>query len=274
MLPAAERPWSGGAGQARPTDHVAGTIDVRHAGAIVLVDFDLAAAVDLHADIFQAQGIGVTGTAVAPEQGVGLDLLARLEVQDHAVVAAFDALVVFVVAHGDVVVAEVIAQGLGDFRVEEAQQLAAVVHQFHQHTQAAEDRGVLATDHAGAVDDQLARGVPQAQDGVAIVDTRVVEIDVGRAIRARSSGDDDVLGHQFLDHAITADHFDRLLVGKAAGAEKYVNTVAGVVAGTRGHLLEITFSALLSTSGKENQRGSPMARNIGLVLNCMICRTE
>lgn len=36
--------------------------------------------------------------------------------------------------------------------------------------------------------------------------------------------------------------------------------------------LEMTFSALFSTSGNENQRGSPMARNIGLVLNCMIYR--
>ncbi len=36
----------------------------------------------------------------------------------------------------------------------------------------------------------------------------------------------------------------------------------------------MTFSALLSTSGKENQRGSPIWRNIGLVLNSMICFTE
>src|SRR3546814_17243266 len=69
--------------------------------------------------------------------------------------------------------------------------------QFHQHTQAAEDRGVFATDHPGAVNNQLTRGMAQAQDGVAIVDTRVVEIDIGRTIGARASGDDDVLGHQF-----------------------------------------------------------------------------
>lgn len=237
MLPAAERPWSSGTGQARPTNHVTGTVDVRHARAVVLVDFDLAAAVDLHADVFQAQGVGVAGTTVAPEQGIGLDLLAGLEVQDHAIVDAFDAVVVFVVAHGDVVVAEVIAQGLGDFRVQEAQQLAAVIHQLHQHTQAAEDRGVFATDHASAVDDELTRGVTQAQDGVAIVDTCMVEIDVGRAIRARTGGDDDVLGHQLLDHAIAADHFNRLLIGKAAGAEEHINAITRVVAGARGHLL-------------------------------------
>src|SRR3546814_7118616 len=49
----------------------------------------------------------------------------------------------------------------------------------------------------GAVNNQLTRGMAQAQDGVAIVDTRVVEIDIGRTIGARASGDDDVLGHQF-----------------------------------------------------------------------------
>src|SRR5436190_1817974 len=85
----------------------------------------------------------ISGTAVAPEQGIGLDLLAGLEVQDHTVVHAFDAVVVFVVANRDVVVAEVVAQRLGNFRVEEAQQLTAVVHQLNQHTQAAEDRRVF-----------------------------------------------------------------------------------------------------------------------------------
>ncbi|MNY10312.1 hypothetical protein D3C86_1432830 [compost metagenome] len=76
----------------------------------------------------------------------------------------------------------------------------------------------------------------EAEDGVAIVDTRMVEIDVRRAIRTRTGGDDDVLGHQFLDHAVGADHFDGLLVGEAAGAEEHVDAVTGVVAGTRSDL--------------------------------------
>ncbi len=130
-----------------------------------------------------------------------------------------------------------VTQRLGNFRVEETQQLIAVVHQLHQNTQATEDRRVLTADHAGTVDDQFARGVAQAKDGVAIVDTRVMEIDIRRAIRARPGGDDDVLGHQFLDHAVGTHHFNGLLVGEAAGAEEQVDTVTGVVTGARGHLL-------------------------------------
>ncbi len=157
--------------------------------------------------------------------------------QDHPVVQAFDALILFVVAYGDVVVAEVVAQRLGNFRVEEAQQLATVVHQLYQYTQAAEDRGVFATDHAGTVHDQLARSVAEAEDGVAVIDARVVEVDVGRAVRARASGDDDVLGVELFHHTVRADHFDGLLVGEAAGADEHVHAVTRVVAGARRYLL-------------------------------------
>ena len=226
----------GGTGQARPTDHVTGTVDIGHTGTIVLVHLDLATVVDLDPNVFHTQLVGVAGTAVAPQQGIGLDLLAGLEVQDYPVVQAFDPLVLFVMAHGDVVVAEVVAQRLGNFRVQEAEQLVAVVHQFHQHPEATEDRGVFTADHAGAVDDQFARGVTQAQDGVAIVDTRVEEIDIHRAVRARTRGDNDVLGHQLLDHAVGAHHLNGLLVGETAGAKEQVDTVTGVVAGTRRDL--------------------------------------
>ncbi len=104
--------------------------------------------------------------------------------QNHTVIQAFDPLVFLVVANHHVVVAEVIAQCLGDFRIEEAQQLITVVHQFDQNTQAAEDRGVFTADHASTVDDQFAWGVAEAEDGVAVVDTLVAEIDISRAIRA------------------------------------------------------------------------------------------
>src|SRR5690606_35941839 len=88
----------GGTGQAWPADHVTGSEDVRHRSAVLLVDIDLATAVDLDADVLQPQLVGVAGTAVAPQQAVGLELLARLEVQDHTILQALDTLVLFVVA--------------------------------------------------------------------------------------------------------------------------------------------------------------------------------
>jgi hypothetical protein len=68
-----------------------------------------------------------------------------------------------------------------------------------------------------------------------------MEIDVRRAIRTRTGGDDDVLGDQLLDHTVGANHFDGLLVGEAAGAEEYVDAVTGVVAGTRSDLFGDNF---------------------------------
>ena len=72
----------------------------------------------------QAQAVGVAGAAVGPQQHVGLELLAALEVQHDAVVARLDALVLFVVADQHAAVAQVVAQGVDDLVVEELQQLA------------------------------------------------------------------------------------------------------------------------------------------------------
>ena len=82
-----------GAGQRRIADHVAHGVDVRLRRLVVLVHVDLAAVVRLDADVFQAQPVGVARAAVGPQQNVGVQLLAALQVQDHAAVGPLDALV-------------------------------------------------------------------------------------------------------------------------------------------------------------------------------------
>ncbi|MCY1350667.1 hypothetical protein D9M69_369030 [compost metagenome] len=259
----------GSAGQARPADHIASGEDIADLGAVVLVDVDLATAVDLDADVLQAQLVGVAGTAVAPQQRVSLDLLAGFEVQDHPVLQALDALVLLVVTDQHVVVAQVVAEGVGDLVVEEAEQLVAVVDQVHQHTQAAEDRGVLGADHPGTVDDDAARRVGQAEDGVAVVDTRMVKVDIRRTIGARTGGDDDLLGHQLFHHAAGADHFHGLLVGEAGGAEEHVDAIARVEAGARSHLLgNHPLGALQHVGEGEPARLADLAeQRVGVVLH-------
>ncbi|MCY1346150.1 hypothetical protein D9M69_322290 [compost metagenome] len=259
----------GGAGQARPADHITSGEDVADFGAVVLVDVDLATAVDLDADVLQAELVGVAGTAVAPQQAVGLDLLAGLEVQDHPVLQALDALVLLVVTDQHVVVAQVIAQGVGNLVVEEAEQLVAVVDQIHQHAQAAEDGGVFGPDHTGSVDDDPARRVGQTEDGVTVVDARVVEVDISRTVGTRTGGDDDLLGHQLFHHATGADHFHGLLVGEAGGAEKHVDAIACVEAGTRGHLLgDHPLGALQHVGEGEPARLADLAeQRVGVVLH-------
>ena len=203
----------------------------------MLIHFHLAAAVGLQADVFQSQLIGVAGTAVAPEQGVGLDLLAGFQVQDHAVLLTFDALVLFVVANRHVVVAQVITQRLGNLVVEEAEQLVTVVDQIDQYPKATENRRVLTTDHAGAVDDQTTRGVAKAEDGVAVVNPRMVEVDIQRTIRTRTGGNHHLLGDHGFHHPIGAHHLNGLGVGKAGGTTEHIDAIARVVTGARTDLL-------------------------------------
>ncbi|MNM94455.1 hypothetical protein D3C81_1068590 [compost metagenome] len=224
-------------GQARPADHIARRIDVGNRGAVVLVHLDLPTAVDLDADVLQAQAIGVAGAAVTPQQRIRLDLLARLQVQDHAVFQAFDAVVFLVVTDQHVVVAQVIAQRIGNLVVEEAEQLVAGIDQVYQHAEAAEDRRIFAADHPGSVDDQPARSVAEGEDSVAVVDPRVVEVDVRGTIGTRAGGDDELVGGQALDRPLGRDHFHGALIDEAGGAIEHVDAIARVVTGVRGHLL-------------------------------------
>src|SRR3546814_7699377 len=59
------------AGQARPADHVASRVDIAHLGAVMLVDIDLSATIDLDTNVFQAQLVSVAGTASSEERRVG-----------------------------------------------------------------------------------------------------------------------------------------------------------------------------------------------------------
>src|SRR5690606_35310652 len=120
----------GGTGQRRPADHVTSCVDVADVGTVMLVDADLAPAVDLQADILQPELVGVAGTPVTPEEGIGLDLLAGFEVKDHTAIQPFHALVFFVVTNQYIVVAQVIAERVGYLIIEEAEQLIAVIDEI------------------------------------------------------------------------------------------------------------------------------------------------
>ena len=87
----------GRTGEARPANHVTDRIDVRHHRLIVLIDGDLTAVVRLDADLLDVDVLGISGSAVGPQQDVGLDLLARSGVDHHAVLEALDPLILLVV---------------------------------------------------------------------------------------------------------------------------------------------------------------------------------
>ncbi|MNC13758.1 hypothetical protein D3C75_615120 [compost metagenome] len=152
-------------------------------------------------------------------------------------ILTLDALVLLVVTDQHVVVAQVIAQRIGNLVIQEAEQLVAVVDQVDQHAQATEDRRIFTTDDPGSVDDHSPRGVAEVEDGVAVVDPRMAEVDIGRTVGTRAGGHHHLLGHQLFHHAVVGHHLDGVLVGETGGTEEHVDAIACIVASARGDLL-------------------------------------
>ena len=100
-------------------------------GLIVLVDVDLAAVIGLDADRFHAQVLGIAGAAVGPQQDVGLDLLAALQLQRsprcrRPSTRSYSSLC----RSSTPLLAEVVAERVDDLLVQERQQLVARVDQI------------------------------------------------------------------------------------------------------------------------------------------------
>ena len=174
----------GGRGQARVANHIADGINMRQGGLIHTVDLQLTAAIGLQADIFQRQRVGIPGAAVSVQQAVRFELFTGFQVHDDAIIHALNLFVLFIVANDHAAVPEVIGEGVGHFLIEKRQQAIAGVDQIHLHFHSAEDRRIFAADHPGPINDHMARFVVQAQDRVAVINARVMEVDVCRMVRA------------------------------------------------------------------------------------------
>jgi hypothetical protein len=102
------------------------------------------------------------------------------------------------VPNQDPLLAQVVAEGVGDLVVQAGEQAIARVDQVRLHAQAAEDGGVLAADNAGRADGDGARGVGEPEDGIAVQDARMREIEIGRMIGARAGCDHDGVSREQL----------------------------------------------------------------------------
>src|SRR5690606_16443400 len=155
----------------------------------------------------------------------------------HYVPAArFDLDVAFIVADDHAQLAQVVAEGVRNLVVEKGQQAVPSVDQIDLDTQAAENRGVLATDGARAVDDDGAGSVVQAQDGIAVEDARVVEIDVFGPLGPRAGGADEVLRGQLSDPAAAGIELYGMGVEEARAPLQHRDVVAGVETGPQADL--------------------------------------
>ena len=104
--------------------------------------------------------------------------------EDDAITDHLDALVLFVVANEHALIAEVVAKGIDNLVIEEREQLLAAVDEVHLDAEVAEDRRVLAADHARAIDGHGVRCVIELEDRVAVADPRIREVQLGGPVGA------------------------------------------------------------------------------------------
>src|SRR4030095_12692366 len=113
---------------------------------------------------------------------IGLQLFAALEREDDAVACAFDSLVLFAVSDESAFFAEVVTEGVANLVVEKFKELVAGVDEVELAAEIAEHRGIFAADGARAVDRDGPRGEREVEDGIAVEDAGVGEIDIGGAV--------------------------------------------------------------------------------------------
>ena len=90
----------------------------------------------------------------------------------------------FPLANGAALLTQVIAEGIGNFRIQKIQQMLTGVHQIDPDAEPGEDAGILRADDPGTIDKDMPRRVVHGQDGIRVVDARMREVHVIRVVGA------------------------------------------------------------------------------------------
>ncbi len=135
-----------------------------------------------------------------------------------------------VVPNHHALVAQVVAEGIGDLVVEEGQQPVAGVDQIDLHIEIGEDRRILAADHPGAVDGDPPGRLVHLQHPVAVDDVRITKVDVLGPVGSRSGRHDDVFGRQPLFAAVVFAHHQGVRINEPGEAVNQRHPIAGVEA--------------------------------------------
>jgi hypothetical protein len=179
-------------GEAREADHVAGGVDVRKCGSVVVVDRNPPALVRFEPCPVEPEVVGRAPPSRGVEDDVRRNLLPAREAcqrPERCLLHRSDSLAE---PEDDVQVPQVIAERLDDVVVTEVEELAAGVDDGHARPEGGEHRGELDSDHAGPDDDEGARDLFEPEDDVVGVEDRsAVELDVGRMIGLGADGDHD-----------------------------------------------------------------------------------
>src|SRR2546421_2833551 len=193
-------------------DDIAGGVDIRVPGAVVLVGFDVAL-LDLDVQLVQAEALG---DALAPDrhqQPLALDrlgLVAELDADRHLAVRRLQALWLHLPTgeHLDASLREHLRQLLPNLGVFLWQQSGKELDQGDVPTVTVVDTGKLGADRAGADDHDRLRHLIQV-DGVIAVDHPVaIHVEPGQRLGPRAGRHHHVLG---VDHLATVLDYDLVL---------------------------------------------------------------
>ena len=168
-------------GERREADHVADREDVRHRGAVLLVDGDPAAVVRATARPSPGRSSSVTPCRPAEYMTMSAAIrlpLARLVTVPRGGDLDLGHLLAEPERHG--LVAQVELQRLDDLGVAEVEHRRALLDDGHPGAERGEHRGVLDADHPGADHDHRAGHPLQLQHAVGVEHVLVVELDLGR----------------------------------------------------------------------------------------------
>src|SRR5690606_32277177 len=204
--------------QHRAAHAVAHGPDAVHAGVAVLVDFDLAALVELHAAVVGQQALGRGPAADGHQQPVDGDGLLALLVGEG------DLHLLLLALAGDfglrdlgpepdvqALLPELARRDLRDFGIGRGQEVGQGLEDHDLGTQALPDAAQLQADHAGA-DHRQAPGHLGEVEGADVVDDGLaVELRERQLDRIRACGDDDVGAGQLDLAAVVLLHLDHTI---------------------------------------------------------------
>ena len=90
----------------------------------------------------------------------------------------------FPLTNGAALLTQVIAKRIGNFRIQEIQQVFTGVHQIDPDAEPGEDTGILRTDDPGPINKDMPRRMVHGQNGIRVVDARMREVHVIRVVGA------------------------------------------------------------------------------------------
>ena len=144
---------------------------------VLLIDLQLTTRVRQQPDSLQIQLIGIASAAVGPQDDVTLDAFTRFKMGHDMRVEIFQLLVFLAVPAPDTGITQVVTERIGNLPVEKGQQSVGRIDQFHLGAKASKNGGIFTSDHTRANDGDLAWRRIEPQDGVAVKNAGVGEVD-------------------------------------------------------------------------------------------------